>query len=299
MNIDVRQIRAFLAVARYESFTRAAQVLNLSQPALTVQIRNLESALGLKLLDRNTRTVGLTRMGRELLPARQRIIGDLDAVLSEARDLAGERHGVVRLAALPSQASGFLPEVIARFRKANPRMSFVINDTVASGIVRQVREETVDLGLTGGRIFDDELDILHVSQDRMHVVFPKEHPLAQVGQVTSDALGQHPLVLMHPSTSVRALVDAAFAAAGLTVVIAAEPTYMTTAVGMVRAGLGVAILPGSAMEVRAETGLASRPIDGAAFVRDVSLIKRSGRTLPPASESFAQALIDAMQAELG
>ena len=298
MNVDVRQIRAFLAVARLESFTKAAQALNLSQPALTVQIRNLEEGLGLKLIDRNTRTVGLTRMGRELLPALQRIMGDLEAVLSEARDLAGGNHGIVRLAALPSQASGFLPEVIARFREANPRMSFVINDTVASGVLRQVREEAVDLGLTGGRAFDEDIEILHVSQDRMHVVYPHGHPLAEAKQITAGALSQHPLVLMHPSTSVRTVVDAAFAASGVSVVIAAEPTYMSTAVGMVRAGLGVAILPGSAMEVRAETGLSSRPIEDGAFMRDVSLIKRAGRTLPPVSESFARVLIQAMRAEL-
>jgi len=294
MNIDVRQIRAFLAVARHESFTRAARALNLSQPALTVQIRNLEEGLGLRLLDRDTRTVGLTRMGRELLPALQRVIGDLDAVQTEARDLASGRHGVVRLAALPSQASGFLPEVIARFRQANPGISFAIHDTVASGIVRQVREEIVDLGLTGGRIFDDDLDVLHVSQDRMHVLYPHGHPLAQVEQVTASALSKYPLVLMDPTTSVRAIVDAAFAASGLSVTIAAEPTYMTTAVGLVRAGLGVAVLPGTAMEVRAEPCLASRPIEGNPFIRDVSLIKRAGRSLPPASESFAMALCRAM-----
>lgn len=298
MNVDVRQIRAFLSVARFESFTRAAQALNLSQPALTVQIRNLEEGLGLKLLDRNTRTVGLTRMGRELLPALQRIVADLEAVLSEARDLAGGSHGIVRLAALPSQASGFLPEVIARFRAANPRIAFAISDTVASGVLRQVRDETVDLGLTGGRVFDVDLEILHVSRDRMHVVCPHGHPLAQGGPLTASLLARHPLVLMHPSTSVRAVVDAAFAASGLPVVIAAEPTYMSTAVGMVRAGLGVAILPGSAMEVRAEAGLASWPIADDAFMRDVSLIKRADRTLPPASENFARVLIQAMQADL-
>lgn len=297
MNMDVRQIRAFLAVARFESFTRAAQALNLSQPALTVQIRNLEEGLGLRLIDRNTRTVGLTRMGRELLPALQRIVADLEAVLSEARDLAGGSHGIVRLAALPSQASGFLPEVIARFREANPRISFAISDTVASGVLRQVRDETVDLGLTGGRVFDDDLEVLHVSQDRMHVVYPHTHPLAEVEQLTASTLARHPLVLMHPSTSVRAVVDTAFAGSGLPVVVAAEPTYMSTAVGMVRAGLGVAILPGSAMEVRAEAGLASRPIADDAFMRDVSLIKRADRTLPPASEIFAKILIQAMQVE--
>jgi DNA-binding transcriptional LysR family regulator len=100
---------------------------------------------------------------------------------------------------------------------------------------------------------------------------------------------------MHPATSVRAVVDAAFLAADRLPVIAAEATYMSTAVGMVRAGLGAAILPGSAMEVRAEQTLRSRPVDDRRFTREVSIIKKAERTLPPASESFAHNLILALQ----
>jgi DNA-binding transcriptional LysR family regulator len=110
-----------------------------------------------------------------------------------------------------------------------------------------------------------------------------------------EALTRHPLVLMHPATSVRAVVDAAFLAARRLPIVAAEATYMATAVGMVRAGLGAAILPGSAMEVRAEKTLRSRSVDDPRFTREVSLIKKAGRTLPPASESFARNLMEALQ----
>ncbi|MFC4172839.1 LysR family transcriptional regulator [Microvirga sp. GCM10011540] len=296
MNPDLRQIRSFVTVAQLGSFTRAAGHLNLSQPALTVHIRNLEGALGVRLFDRNTRVVSLTRTGRELLPALQRIIRDFDAVVAEARDVAAQRHGIVRLAALPSFASGILPEVIAQFREGHPRISFVIHDVIASGVIAQVREEQVDLGLTGGRVVDSDLEILHTTQDHMHVVFPAGHPLGDLRRIDVDTLTRHPLILMHPTTSVRAVLDAAFLAAGRLPIIAAEATYMSTAVGMVRAGLGAAILPGSAMEVRAEQTLRARPVDDPGFTRDVSLIKKAERTLPPASESFAHELIQVLQA---
>jgi DNA-binding transcriptional LysR family regulator len=295
MNPDLRQIRAFLTVTQLGSFTRAASHLNLSQPALTVQIRNLEEALGVRLFDRNTRTVSLTRMGRELVPAFQRIVRDLDAVVAEARDVAAQRHGIVRLAALPSFAAGVLPEIIAQFRVANPKISFVILDVIASGVITQVRQEQVDLGLTGGRIVDSDFQVLHTTQDHMHVVYPVGHSFGDLEQVDVEALTRHPLILMHPATSVRAVVDAAFLAAGRLPIVAAEATYMSTAVGMVRAGLGAAILPGSAMEVRAEQTLRSRPIDDRRFTRAISLIKKAERTLPPASESFARELIQALQ----
>ncbi len=295
MGPDLRQIRAFVTVAELGSFTRAASLLNLSQPALTVQIRNLEEILGVRLFDRNTRTVSLTRMGRELVPALQRIVRDLDAVVAEARDVAAKRHGIVRLAALPSFAAGVLPEIIAQYREANPKIAFVIHDVIASGVITQVREEQVDLGLTGGRIVDPDFEVLHTTQDHMHVVYPVGHLFGDMDQVDVEALTRHPLILMHPATSVRAVVNAAFLAAGRLPIVAAEATYMSTAVGMVRAGLGAAILPGSAMEVRAEHTLRSRPVDDPRFTREISVIKKAERTLPPASESFAHDLIQALQ----
>ena len=295
MEPDIKQIRAFATVAHLGSFTRAANLLHLSQPALTVQIRNLEEALGVRLFDRNTRTVALTRLGRDLLPAFQRILQDLDAVVSEARDVAAMRNGIVRLAALPSFASGILPEIIARFRAEHPAISFAIHDVIASGVIAQVREEQVDLGLTGGHIVDTDLEALFTTHDDMHVVYPAGHPLEDAKRIDVEALARHPLILMHPTTSVRAVVDAAFLAAGRQPIVAVEATYMSTAVGMVRAGLGAAILPGSAMEVRAETSLRSRAVEDPRFTREISLIKKTERTLPPAAESFARALVEALR----
>ena len=93
MNISLRQIRAFIVVARFSSFTRAADLLHLTQPALTVQIRQLEQALGVKLFDRNTRAVELTRIGRELLPVLERLLGEFDAVVVSTREMATLRYG--------------------------------------------------------------------------------------------------------------------------------------------------------------------------------------------------------------
>jgi DNA-binding transcriptional LysR family regulator len=294
MNIDLRQMRAFDKVAETGSFTRAARALNLSQPALTVQIRKLEEALGLRLFDRNTRSVSATRAGRELAPVLRRALRELDAIVAEAREQSAARQGTVRLAALPSFASGVLPEIIARFRQDTPGIAFMIRDVIASGVAALVREEQVDLGIMGGTIADRDIAILHKTQDHMHAVYPDGHPIGGLKRIDVTALARHPLILMDPATSVRAVVDAAFRAQGLSPQVAAEAIYMSTAVGMARAGMGVAILPGSAMEVRAERTLRSRRLDGPGFVRSIAVIKRAGRTLPPASESFARALIDAL-----
>lgn len=286
MNLDVRQLRAFVTVAECGSFTRAAASLNLSQPALTVQIRKLEEALGIRLFDRTTRMVALTRSGTELLPALGRILRELDGVLAETRQLSTMQRGIVRLAVLPSFASGVLPEIIAEFRARHPGVGFSIRDVIASGVADLVASGEADLGLTGGAVSGPDLEILLRGTDSMHAVYPAAHALARRARIVIADLAAHPLILMDAATSVRQVVDAAFAAAGVAPLVGAEVTYMSSAVGMVRAGLGVAILPGSAMEVRAERSLRSQRIEGERFARPIAVVKRRGRTLPPASERF-------------
>jgi DNA-binding transcriptional LysR family regulator len=112
MDVNLRQIRAFVTVAQLRSFTAAAAMLHIAQPTLTVQIKRLEEALALRLLDRNSRSVGLTRIGRDLLPVFQRMLADLDSVVVDARDLSSQRRGTVRIACLPSIAAGLLPDAI-------------------------------------------------------------------------------------------------------------------------------------------------------------------------------------------
>jgi len=295
MDISMRQVRAFVSVAHLKSFTRAAALLHVSQPALTVQIRKLEERLGLRLLDRNSRTVDVTRVGRELLPVFQRILRELDSVIMDTRELATQRHGVVRIAALPSFAAGLLPPIISRFRRSNPRMSFVVRDVIASRVNASVRSEEVDIGITGGELSDPDLEIVHLAHDQMHVVFPSRHPLERKRGITLEDLAELPIVLMDSETSVRSIVDGAFVAAGRLPIPACEVTYMMTAVGMVKAGLGVAVLPGSAKEVRAEPSLKTRIIDDPAFARPIAVIKKRNRTLPPAAQLFLEQMLVAMR----
>jgi DNA-binding transcriptional LysR family regulator len=292
MDLNLRDIRAFIAVAQTGNFTRAAARLHLSQPALTVQIRRLEETVGVRLFDRNSRNVALTPAGRELLPVLQKSLHDMEHVLIDARALGEGSSGMVRIACLPTFAASVLPDLILDLKKDVPHAGFHIRDVVASMVNTLVRNEDVDIGLTGGDLSDTAFEILHSGVDRLVVVCPKEHPLARRRRISLKDLVSVPLVLTAQGTSVRAVVDAALASASYTPEITCEPTYMMTAVAMVRGGLGVTILPGTAREVMAEPGLVARPIDDAAFVRPIALIKKRGRTLPPVTERFVAALLN-------
>jgi DNA-binding transcriptional LysR family regulator len=221
----------------------------------------------------------------------QRSLDDMERVLRDARALGEGTSGTVRLACLPTFASSVLPELIQSFRRDVPRAGFEIRDGVASLVTALVRNEEADLGLTGGDTFDASLEVLYAGADRLVAVCPKDHPLARKRRVTTADVAGVPLVLTAQGTSVRSVVDAALEAAGCTPDIACEPTYMMTAVAMVRGGLGVTILPATAREVRAEPELVAKPIDDPAFVRPIALVTKRGRTLPRVAQAFAETML--------
>jgi DNA-binding transcriptional LysR family regulator len=290
MDISLRQMRSFVAVAKLGSFTRAAEFLHVSQPTLTVQIKRLEEALQLRLFDRNPRSVNLTRVGRDLLPAFERTLQDLDSVLLDLKNVSTAQLGVVRIAALPSFAASRLPDSIRRFRKQNPGASFVVKDVIASALLGLVRSDDVDLGLTGGNVDFPDIEVLFKTSDEIRVVYPDGHPIGKFARITAERLAQFPIVMLDSRTSVRAVTDQAFRSAKLMPIPVTEATYMSTALGMVRAGIGITLLPSSAREIAAEPGLRAKRISDPNFSRQVSLIKKKNRTLPPLSKAFAEHL---------
>lgn len=290
MNPTLRQLRSFVTVARLGSFTQAARRMHISQPALTVQIRQLEEMLGVQLFDRNTRSVTLTRVGAELVPQLERLQEEMDAVLAHTRELASGQRGVVRLACIPSFAASRLPEAILAFRRDHPHIAFTLKDANWNRVVAMVRSGDVDFGIADLLTTEPDLEFLPLMEDRMQVIFAQGHPIAGLKKVTLAKLAEHPMVMMDPETSARHTIDRAFAEAGCYPPRACEVMYMATAVAMVRAGLGFTILPASAIEWRAHPHLAVRAIGDPGFVRRVGLIRRSGRTVAPAGEAFMKAL---------
>lgn len=289
MNPTVRQLRAFAVLSGVGSFTRAAAALHTTQPALSAQIRELEGALGVRLFDRNTRSVALTTTGRELLPVVDKILGDLDGVVAHARDIASRSIGKVAVAALPSIAATTLPHTIARFRAAHPGIVVALHDALAGGVADLVRDGAVDFGISGAIVSDPALVFEPQGTDRMVAVLPPDHPLARTRRLTLSALTGIPLVLMDRQSSVRVIVDRAYAAHGTVPLPAYEAAFMATAMGMVRAGLGVTVLPASAFELATVSDLVIRPLDEPALERTLGLVRRAGRSLSPAADLFAQA----------
>ena len=291
--LNLRHLEAFVAIAKAGNFTRAARVLHVSQPALTVQIRELEQSLGVRLLDRNTRTVKLTRMGEQLSPVVERILREVEGVVHHAHDMAAGIRGSVSVAAIPSVCAMILPKIIAAFQRENTGISVSLRDVTSQKVLAMVKNEEVDFGIGSFADGDAAIETTPLFTDHMRVVVTRESPLARQRTVRLKDLVNVPLILMDPQTSVRMLVDRAFESIGHFPAPAYEVTYMSSAVGMVRAGLGVAFLPSAGLEISEMSGLASRPVNHPGLTRRIAAVQRAKRQLSPAAAKFLLELVSA------
>ena len=297
MNFTLRELEAFLGVARLGNFTRAARSLNMSQPALTVRIRHLEEALGVRLLDRTTRSVTLTQIGLQFLPVVERVIAEINSVAAGARDLAQRRRGTVTVAALPSIASTLLPATVAAFKARHPGILVQLRDGVAERVSALVKSGEADFGIGSPMTRDPDLKTTVLMDVPVSAVFPPGHPLERRASIGLRDLIAYPLILMDDHYSVRTLIDAAFESIGHPVQPAFEVSYVPTALALVKAGLGVAIVSRSTIDETAGlVGLRAMRIEHPTLIRHISLIESASRLASPATQQLIAAVRDSCRA---
>ncbi|KIZ43842.1 LysR family transcriptional regulator, partial [Rhodopseudomonas palustris] len=195
-------------------------------------------------------------------------------------------------AALPSVAATFLPRVIVDFQAQNPGIVIDVLDVVGEEIIKLVKAEDVDFGI-GTRISSDKgIKVQDYLSDSLCAFFPAEHPLnTSMPVVQIKDFAPYPLVLTRKNSSVRVLFEWSMEREGCELNIAMESNYMSTALGMVRAGVGVAILPSAAAELGNMTGLCFKPVESPQFNRRVGIIRKTDRTLQPLADHFIDALL--------
>nr|WP_314581396.1 LysR family transcriptional regulator [uncultured Pseudomonas sp.] len=295
MKNTIQDIRAFLAVANSGSFAKAATELNLSPSALTVQIQQLEEWLGVTLLERSPRQVSLTAAGQNNRGPMEKLLLDLDNIVSGSRDLAALRRGVVTIAALPSLCSGALPPILKAFRDQFPGVEVRLRDVVAQRIDALVREGEVDFGLGVRARMGHGLDFQVVMVDRLSLFVPFDHALAKRHSITLSELSGEPIILTGRDSSVRERVEQLFSDGGLTLTPGLEANYMSTVMALVRQGLGMTLLPESADEGRGD--LVQVRIEHGGVNREIGLISRAGFGLSPAAQRFVEMMRSSLSAQ--
>ncbi len=286
----MRHIRAFLAVARIGNFTRAASELHGSQSALTVQIKQLEESLGVTLFDRGKRRVALTDAGKDVLVPLEKILVDTEAVVSRTRQMTSLRRGMLTMAVLPSIAAQVVPRAIQRFAKLYPGVEVRIKDIVAERILEAVKKEEVDFGIGSRLRLDVELKASPLQVGRLCAFVPKGHLLSKRDSISLIELTTHPLVVTGRDSGVREILEDALKRAKRPLTIAFEVNYMSTALGLVKEGLGIAILPEVVADMDQSGESICVAINKPVLSRRIEIIQRKDRSLSPSATRMVDIL---------
>jgi len=288
--VELRQLAYFDAVVRHGSFTKAAQRLHIAQPAVSAQIRRLETELGTTLLERTTRRVALTHAGELFLTRARQVLAQLDAARGDLAELSAVRRGRVRIGATQVLGSLDLPASLASFRGRYPGVSLALHSGLIAKLLGMLDAGDVDLIL--GPIHDDLPAAYHASPlvpESLVLVTPPGHPLAAGRDVALAAAGDEPFICLPADSRLRAILTGAAAAEGFVPRIEFE-TYSPASIrDLVAAGLGVALLarsaaagPGPAIGVCELARAPEHP--------SIGLIRAHGRPLTPAARAFADHL---------
>ncbi len=207
MSPSLRQMRAFVALAKTGSFTLAAEYLHVTQSALSGLIKELESVLGVRVVERSTRKTQLSEIGRELYPLFEKMIEDLDGAMAGIAQRKALKTGMVRIAAPQMMACTLLPEVIAAYRQAHPDVQLRLVDCPVENVSARVFSGEVDFGIGPERDPTAEIAAQVLFEMPFVLVFPEQHPLQQKDRVTWADVGDYPFISLQGQFTERLLRD--------------------------------------------------------------------------------------------
>src|SRR5258706_11445058 len=179
MKVDTLGLQAFIAIADHASFPAAADAVHITQTGLSRRLQNLEASLGVMLVERTTRSVALTPIGREFLPRARRLLGDLGVALNEIRESGRSRRGDITIACVPTVGVHYLPRVIQRYAALHPDNRIRILDHASGRVVEAVLRREAEFGITLAGMHDEELESKPLLQDRFVLVCRRDHALAK------------------------------------------------------------------------------------------------------------------------
>jgi len=290
MNITIKQISAFLAVVEVKSFAEACELLHLSQPALSISIKNLEETVGGKLLARSTRTLSLTPEGELFLPVAKRLLADFDNAFIELHELFSLQRGNLSLAVMPSFASTHLPQHILSFNKKHPAIKVKIHDIIAEDAVEMVQTGKVEFAISFDPDITNDLSFETLFTDKFIAAFPKNHDLMKVNKMKWEHLVKHPFITLQRPSSIRLLMDKMLAEQGIFLNVAFETNQLATVVQMVATELGVSAIPSLYKQQMQSLDVEFRELTAPTISRRVGIITRRRYPLSKTAQAFMDIL---------
>ncbi|MCT4714114.1 LysR family transcriptional regulator [Enterobacteriaceae bacterium H18W14] len=272
MKMSIKQLRAFLAVAHTLNFARASERLNLSQPALSLTIKNLEEVLGGSLLNRSTRKVTLTQAGEFFLPTARQLLADIDNAEETMRQRFTLQRGKVSVAAMPSFAANALPGALKVFRERYSHINVTVHDVVNEQVIEMVKEGRVEMGIVFEPAPGGQLRFTPLGCDRFIAIVSQNSPLADRQQLSwRELLTLDFITLQHPS-AVRLMLEEQLARSGCKLEVAMESHQLMTVGRMVAGGLGASAVPALCQQQMQDLGVVCLPLHGPVIEKRIGVV---------------------------
>ena len=284
---SLSDLRAFVTVGEQRSFAAAAKALHLSQPALSRRIAHLENQLGVRLFDRTTRSVQLTLLGERFLGEVRGLIDDMDRTVASLQDAALLETGDVTVGCVFSAVHHFLPSVIRAFSEQHPRVLVRIIEEGADEVLASVKQGEADFALNYIGMQDPEVEFTGLLKEPYVLACPRGHALARKRAVHWDELGAYPLVRVSHASRNRLFIDQALAELPPLPRPVCEVRHVSTLIGLVENGLGVAVVPRLTLPHESSTVVGVK-LERPVVHRTIGVIQRRGRSLSPAAAAFAK-----------
>jgi DNA-binding transcriptional LysR family regulator len=290
MNVTFKQVQAFTAVATTNSFSRAAEQLNVAQSRISVLVRDLEKELGVRLFDRTTRRMELTTAGREFRSHGEKLISDLKHAIEDTHALGERKRGRLTVAAPPLIMEALVPRLLVPFKRDFPGVRVIMLDARTDRIVEAVKTGEADIGIGTFAQHEEGLVRTRLARDALLLFCHNKHPLAALHRPRWKDIVGTPVISLTSESGVRHLVDYGCNAAGISIQAEYEVALATTALALVEAGLGVCILPANALSAAKTRPVVARPLSHPTVAREITMIARHGRSLSPAAAEWVQRL---------
>ena len=300
MNINLNHLAIFHAVAQAGSMTRGAERLDISQPAVSKQVQELERALGVHLFDRIGRRVHLSQAGAILADYARRLFALAHEAEEAMTDVRAAGRGRLAIGASTTIGTYLLPGVLAEFWRRHPRVELLVQIENTEQVHRRLAGHELDLGLTEGPVEEGELDAEVFHQDELVMIAAPGHRLAGRPRVPLSAVREEPFVLREPGSGTRAVEERALARLKLPVRVVMALGSTEAIKRVVAAGVGLALVSRLAVAAERSAGtLAVLPVAGLRIARPLHLVRRRGRRDGPALQAFCAVLRERTAARFG
>lgn len=295
MKLDTAGLQAFIAIVDHGTFGKAGDQLSLTQTGVSRRLQQLESQLGVKLIDRSTRSWSLTAVGAAFLPKARQLVNDLEAALLELRDAKRQRRGTVVIACITTAALHFLPDVLLRFAKRYPANRVKLLDSPAPDVTEAVEQRRAEFGINVITRPHPELETTTVTHDPFVLMCRDDHPLAGRASVRWRELQKYDVISLSRGSGSEAILSHAIARLKLELHGPFEAQHASTALGLVAAGAGVATLPSMTRRRGTYPRVREIPLVEPLVTRELAVIKRRGTTLSPAAEALYELVSEALR----